>query len=300
MVSQMTIFRASACGSRFVLGEVNSESDTVTVWNSMSLSPEGSVAGITGDSSGRIAINPRKSLLFAGTWEHGIRCLNYRTGEVLWHRRDLLGVQHVDCGYAFSESVFVGLTTDDWRIDSPGTFDGVVELDAATGAEKWRTKLGDEMYVHPTLPMLLIFDGVAQKLLILDEARKTVARAKVPHFGLLGVAFSDSCAALAVGQAGLQVISLKNGRQIYAWKPNTRITNCIDIAFDEVSGTLAVRDDWSEVWMSLLDARSGRLISEYQINLSDGCFITGGTRFVDTGGHVIATRTGETVGGVRV
>jgi outer membrane protein assembly factor BamB len=235
------------------------------------------------------AVDPINRLVFAGTWEHGLTCFDYESGSVVWHRADVMGIQRVDLSSAFPSSIFVAVEAEDHRLDEPGIITGVLEIDTGTGQTVWMTEDWDEMYVHPSSPIILIKERYERKIGIFDGLKRQIGSAAMNNFAILAVAFASDRIAVAEGAKGMRTLGL-DGREIAHYCPTGRETNFIRVGFS--SDTVHLLDDHK--FVTSVDANSGTLINEYKLEPPcDVCFVGGGVRFVDDHGKVRRSSDGH-------
>jgi len=268
--------------------------EEITLWETQSFSKIATMRpGFSGGRQ-RYIVDPLDHIIYSGTWEEGLTAFDYMSEKQVWRRKDLIGIQRVDLSPAFPTSIFVTLETPDYRVDEPGVFSGIVELERATGKTVWRTRNGDDVYTHPERPVLVIQDRAADKIRILNEERKETASTKMLNFAVVDLAFSDGLIALAEGAKGTRVIDL-NGKTISRNLPKGRKPNCIRITFS--GDHVCVYDSWEGAYITIIRPESGKTESEYERESGgDPCFIDDGARFVDAFGRVFHSQDGRADG----
>jgi hypothetical protein len=166
-----------------------------------------------------------------------------------------------------------------------------VELDAATGRERFRTTKADAVYLHPTKPIFVLSSDCSRMIHVMDDSRKSLGSARMTYFAILDVAYHEERIAISEGGEGVRIIDLQ-GKVLASYRPPSRKPNCLNIAFASSGDELTVFDSWEGSYMTRLDG-SGHLISEYQRKShEDVCFIGDGTRFLDALGHVCRSTDG--------
>src|SRR5688572_26177967 len=227
MSKHILSMRASADGQ---LVGTSSDDEAIKLWKAAAFTE---VASITPGFSGgeeRVALDPASSRVFSGTWESGLTCYDYAEHRVVWHRADLLGIQRLDYSPAFPSSVFVALEAPDDRVDEPGIFSGVVELDATTGGERWRTKSANTVFLHPARTLFVLVDSGEAVIRILDHSHRVLGSTPMTYFAVLAVAFYGERIALAEGGEGVRLIDI-GGRVLASHRPPSRKPNCLHVAF---------------------------------------------------------------------
>jgi hypothetical protein len=236
-------------------------------------------------------IDPVNRLIYSGTWENGLACYDYADNRQVWHRDDLIGIQTVDLSAGFPSSVFVTLEAPDYRLDEPGIISGIAELDARDGSTMWMTDRGDWLYLHPREPVMVIQDKCDHVVRILDGGKNEVGTIPMVHFAIIDVGFSEDFIALAEGEKGVRILD-HQGRMISRYAPRGRKPNCIKITFD--GDRVIVFDSWEGSFVTILDPRTGKRISEYERDShGDICFIDNGSRFVDPSGTICRSIDGQ-------
>lgn len=280
----------AAVDSRF-FGTGNDD-ESITVWDSATLKMVGvAKPGFKGGRE-RFVIDPGASKIFSGTWETGLSCYDYAVHKRLWHRKDLIGIQRVDISQAFPNSLFVAVETPDHRVDEPGMFTGILELDRTSGTELWRGSYFGDMYLHSDKPVIVIEDGAEKMLRILDKGKRPLGSTKLANFAVLDVAFHGDKIALAEGAKGVRVLDL-HGAVAFQYRPADRKPNCIEITFDSNSGNLAVSDSWDGAFVTILDPISGKVIHEYKQSQGGlACFVQGGSCYINHRGQMFRTSDG--------
>jgi WD40 repeat protein len=269
---------------------VSCDDQSIKIWDTKTLQEITEIEpGFSGGRE-RIAIEPKTSLLVSGTWEDGLTCYDYSVDRVSWRRDDLIGIQAVALSPAFESSVFVAVEAPDYRVDEPGIFSGVVELDIHTGQTKWQADEAESIYLHPRIPVLVLTSRANRLVRILDASRKQTGSIPMIYFAVLDVAFKDNLIALAEGQKGARLIEL-SGQVLFCHCPTSRQPNCLNLAFE--GDVLNIIDSWDNTFVTRLDA-TGRILHEYtRDNHTDVCFIRDGGRFVDSYGNVCFSSDGR-------
>ena len=239
----------------------------------------------------RYIVDPLDHTIYSGTWEDGLTAFDYMSEKQLWKRKDLIGIQRVDLSPAFPTTLFVTLETPDYRVDEPGVFSGIVELDRESGKTVGKSDRGDDVYAHPDRPILVIEDRAGDRIRILNARRKETASTEMLNFAVLDLAFSGELIALAEGGKGTRVIDT-SGKTISRNVPDDRKPNCISVTC--CAEHVVVYDSWEAAFITIIDPKSGKTVSEYERETGgDPCFIDGGTRFVDGYGRVFHTIDGR-------
>ncbi len=240
--------------------------------------------GFSGGAS-RYQIDPVRGVVYSGTWENGVTCYDYQSQKVLWHRKDIIGIQTVNLSTRLPESVFLTIEAPDYRRWFQKPVSGIAELDAKTGKTKWLKPLGDWLWVHPHKPVLVATDrGRNDVVRIYDADRKELGKTKMVNFAVIDMAFSDDLIALAEGKKGVRIIDYK-GRLVSSYAPVDREPNCTSLAFAD--GRLHVHDSWEGAFIFTLDPVSGQLISVYKRPAGgEVCFINDGSGFVNRRGEI--------------
>jgi hypothetical protein len=271
--------------------------DVVSIWDGQTLKLIGEIGDFPADigsSGGRLALDSKKRVVYSGMWDDGLYCHDYDRGTLLWHRPEYLGIQRVDISAALPDSVFVSLRAPERLWHKPGTYKGIFELDAATGAAVYRFEKGWNLFTHPNSPLFVV-EEYADCLHFLDATKEWIGTTSKPHFALIGVAFDETRIAISEGQEGLRVLD-HLGQELASFESKTREGNCLEIAFDSSAGTLACRDNWADNYMVIVDPDSGSLIREYRLPIADICFINRGEHFVNWSGMVFRTGDGAEIG----
>jgi hypothetical protein len=288
MPYHISAMRTSAYGR--LLG-TSADDETIKVWNATTLAAIANIKPGFSGGEGRLALDPTSSRAFSGTWEAGLTCYDYAEHRVVWHRADLIGIQRVDFSPAFPSSLFVALEAPDYRVDEPGIFSGVVELDAATGRSLWRTDYADTVFLHPSRPLSVLVDRGERIIRILDDSHRMLSSIPMTYFAVLEVAFHGERIALAEGGEGIRLADTR-GTILASHRPPSRKANCLRVSFVSGADALAVFDSWEGSYITLLNG-AGQVITEYQREShEDVCFIGDGTRFLDAQGHVCQTANG--------
>lgn len=269
------------------------EKGSITIWRSDSTFPIATVKpGFSGGTE-RHAIDSVNRLIYSGTWEDGLTSYDYDEKKVVWHRSDLVGIQTVNISAGFPSSVFLTLATPDHRLDEDGMFSGIVELDAQTGSTRWTLEDGHWVYLHPRKPLIVVQDSCEKVVRILDNCKNEIGITPMANFAIIDVGFADDMIALAEGQKGVRIIDF-SGRVISHYVPLAREPNCIRAEFD--GDCVCVFDSWKGSFVSVIEPRTGRLITEYQRDThGEICFIDDGSRFVDCVGRICKSRDGKVV-----
>jgi WD40 repeat protein len=288
MPNHILAMRASADGRLF---GTSSDDETIKVWDAVTLTEIASIRPGFSGGEDRLALDPTSSRVFSGTWEAGLTCYDYTEHREVWRRADLIGIQRVDFSPAFPSSLFVALEAPDYRVDEPGVFSGVVELDAATGRLLWRTDDADTIFLHPSRPLSVLVDRRERIIRILDDSRRLIGSTPMIYFAVLEVAFHGEVIALAEGGEGIRLIDTR-GRVQASHRPPSRESNCLRISFVGGADALAAFDSWEGSYITRLDG-AGQVVAEYEREShEDVCFIGDGTRFLDAQGRVCRTATG--------
>jgi outer membrane protein assembly factor BamB len=262
----------------------------LVIWRTDSPIPQ---ASLIIPETGRYALDPGHHRIFAGTWEHGLYCFDVPSGCLLWHRLDLAGIGHVRVSPAFPGSVFITTSIDDWRIDEPGGFTGVMELDGTDGKSIWKAAGVGNVFLHPDKPVILAEDEVKEKLLLLDKRRKKMAVIPKLNFGLLDVAFQSDLFATAEGERGLRLIN-NRGKVMLSYLPPSRESNFLALSFS--GDELFYFDSWERNFVGRLNVETGKLLSEYEVpEPRDICFAHSGRLFVSSQGRVCRTSDGSEI-----
>jgi len=283
----------SSCDER-LLG-THAGGETVKLWDANTLQEIASVEPGFSGGEDRMAIDPASSCIFSGTWEEGLTCYDFATERVIWHRNDLIGIQRVDFSHAFHTSLFVALEAPDYRVDEPGVFSGVVELDARNGRTRWKTDDADSVYLHPDRPVMVLTNRADRMLRIFDGSRKLLGSTPMAYFAILDVAFHGEQIAFAEGAEGIRLTDLR-GKILASYRPQSRQPNCLRVAFTEVADAVIVFDSWDATFVTRLDG-AGRFVNEYQRDSHGSvCFFRKGTRFLDIDGRICRTADGGVEG----
>ena len=242
-------------------------------------------------SPSRYVLDPSKRRIFSAEWEGDLTCRDYANGKVIWRRRDLPGIQKLALSSAFPDSVFVLSGTTDKPYKYPRVKLGAIEIQAASGKSRWMMERADNLYVHPTKPLILLVDRGDFRISLHDRNKVEVASIPMTNFAVLDAAFTEDLIALAEGAEGVRVIDWE-GNAVSHYAPSDRQPNCLAIAFDQ--GKVCVYDSWDKTFVSIFDPHSGLRIKEYERKCHGRiCFIDDGSRFVDQLGQISITSTGE-------
>lgn len=267
------------------------EDGSVTIWRSDSQFPITTVQPGFSGGEHRHFIDPVNRVIYSGTWLDGLTCFDYAENRIVWHRKDLIGIQTVDLSIGFPASVFVTLNAPDYKLNEPGVISGIVELAARDGSTKWTTEDGDWVHVDPRQPLLVIQDRYNRVVRILDATKKEVGSAPMINFAVIDVGFSKDMIALAEGVKGVRVLDHR-GSVISRYLPRNRKPNCIRVAFHE--DHLIVFDSWKGSFVTIVDPDTGKLVAEYEREFHDTiCFIDNGSRFVDKSGQIFRSTNGQ-------
>jgi len=206
-----------------------------------------------------------------------------------------MGIQRVDLSSAFPSSIFVAVEAEDYRLEEPDIITGVLEIDTETGQTIWMTEDWDEMYVHPSSPVILFKERCERKIGIFDGLKRQIGAADMANFAILAVAFASNRIAIAEGEKGLRIIGF-DGQEIAHYSPTYRETNFIRVAFS--SDAVHVLDDWK--YVASVDPNFGTLINEYKLEPPcDLCFVAGGASFVDDHGQIRRSSDGQIEGTIQ-
>jgi len=279
----------ASCDGRHVAASLND--GEITIWSTDSPEPVARCKPGFSGSESRYQIDASRGLIYSGTWEDGLTCFDYRNQRMIWHRKDIIGIQTVNISTALPNSVFLTLEAPDYRMSDPNAKSGIAELDAQTGRTKRMSDMGDWLFQHPTKAFMVVTDrGRRQAVRIYDGNQQELASAKMVHFAVMDVAFTDQWFALAEGEKGVRVIDYK-GKTISSYMPQTRQPNCLTLAFSE--GRLHVHDSWDGAFVFTIDPMSGKLLSEYKLpGGGDICFINSGLNFVNRRGEICRSSDG--------
>jgi hypothetical protein len=268
----------------------------VTIWETKTLREITAVQpGFSGGEQ-RLAIDPQTARILSGTWEEGLTCYDYSADRIIWRRADLIGIQQVALSPAFASSVFVALEAPDHRVDEPGIFTGIVELDARTGETQWQIEAANSIHLHPRMPVLVLTDHADRLVRIYDASRKSLGSTPMVHFAILDIAFQDDWIALAEGAKGIRIVAL-DGKVRTSCCPISHESNCLRVSFEGDQRVLNVFDSWDRSFITRLDATTGNVLGEYaRENQTEVCFIDDGRRFVDACGQVCRSSDGRIEG----
>ena len=262
--------------------------ESLTIWKTVDPKPITTVQPGFECGRERFSIDPSNGVIYAGIWGGGVTAYDFEDRQVIWHRRDLIGIHSVDYSPMFPMSLFIAVRQLD-DINREEIVCGIAELDIRDGQTVSFDENGRYVYLHPTQPIMAVRDmGRRIRILGREKQRLGTCDADSP---ICNVGFGDSFFALAEGSEGVRNVDF-NGQVISHYKPHGRKPHCTTVAFDE--DRLYVFDSWDGTFLSSVDPLSGELISEYQRKSHSGiCFIDGGTRYVDCSGEVFASASGE-------
>lgn len=264
---------------------------SITIWKTDSAVPITTILPGFSGGENRHIIDPVNRLIYCGTWEDGLTCFDYANNLLVWHRRDLIGIQRVDLSTGFPTSLFVTLELPDHRLDESGILSGVVELDTADGSTKWTTKDGDHVYADPRQPILVIQDSKNDIIRIFNSTKSEVGAAPMINFVIIDVGFSEDLIALAEGAKGVRILNHK-GEVISHYAPKNRKPNCIRVVFSECR--VIVSDTWSKSFITIINPINGQVISEYERKSHGNIrFIDNGSRFIDQSGIIYRSLDGQ-------
>ncbi|MFT6242097.1 MAG: hypothetical protein ACJAQT_004200 [Akkermansiaceae bacterium] len=266
--------RASPDSHHFCASLNNEE---ITVWGTREFNKIATMRpGFSGGRE-RYIVDPLDHIIYSGTWENGLTAFDYMSEKQQWKRKDLIGIQRVDLSPAFPTTIFVTLEAPDYRVEEPGIFSGIVELERKTGKTVWKSDKGDDVYLHPDRPILVVQDRVEDRIRILNERREETASTEMLNFALIDLAFSGELIALAEGAKGTRVLDT-SGKTISRNIPAGRKPNCTRVAI--FRDHVCVYDSWENSFITIIDPKSGKTVSEYKMETGgDPCFIDNGARF---------------------
>ncbi len=248
--------------------------------------------------SERIAVTPDGKRCFTGCWEGGVSCFDVGSGRQLWHREDILGVQHVRYSTSIPGSVFLGAETEDYRIDEPDTFDGIMELDAADGSEIWRYTSADKIFVLDDL-LILVDQREGERIIrFFDPAKQELACFPMMHNAVLSADYFDGVVALAERDEGVRLIA-KDGSMLAHYRHPKRDCHCIDVCFVQDAGRVCVVDNDPEVGggvsVTALDGE-GAFASEYFRDYwGNADFLKRGSVYLDSRGNIFNAIDGREI-----
>lgn len=263
----------------------------VEVWDVLGPRCLGIVKNAYDGGKERIIVTPDGKHLFTGRWDGGVSCFEVATGRRVWHREDIRGVQHVRYSSEFPDSLFLAAVTEDYRVNKPNTFDGIMELSATDGTELWRRTSTHKVFLAHGL--LILADRAYRQIRVLDPRKNEVSSFSMVHFSVLDVDSSDGLLAFAEGRKGIRLVS-PNGRTLASYQHPHRETHCIDVAFVEGMERICVIDNKLGAGITTILDRRANYMSEYKGDWRGPVdFLMNGSVYIDGHGTVYDSLSGR-------
>lgn len=152
----------------------------------------------------RIAIDEEGEICICGCWErHGICGYETATGQLIWQRKDLKKVQHIQTLRSDKNIVFTEFNTGASRL-----------LDIRTGADVGKIS-GVDQYFESKFQAINVFDK-SGKVQIIDRATaKTKITIDRQSFATLDVSFAPGTVLIAESAGPLSCYDTENGKLIW-------------------------------------------------------------------------------------
>ena len=277
--------------SRYLVGSV--DSDSSIVWDVNRPKPMKTVRTDIADSVRRHLVHPVAPTLVTASWDDGLSAIDLRSGKVVWHRDDLLGIQSIDASAAFPNSIFIGLETPD-HLDCDH-LRGVIEVDLLNGSTLWFDDQNETtaVYLDAVEPTILVVDiGKSLRIIHRQDGREY----SLPSTGqfVLDASLYAGLIAIAEGDAGVRIADAR-GKVISTYQ------NHLDDGYCHGVG-VALGPDWLRVddggSIGTVDPRQGTLkhATPVRSNSWKTCFLNHGEQFVTSSGVIRQTDSGEPIG----
>ncbi|MGG7666799.1 hypothetical protein [Dyadobacter sp. BHUBP1] len=148
----------------------------------------------------RLAISEDGLICLCGSWDrYGICAYETRTGKLIWRRKDLKKVQHIQNLSAHTDQVFAQFEVGPSR-----------SLDIYTGAEVQKLPGIEHLVNAKNLPIDVI--GKRGSILVLDRlTRKTIASAPTRSFAILDIVISDDSFVVSESGGPLSCYDISTG-----------------------------------------------------------------------------------------
>lgn len=274
--------------------------NTLCVWDGSTHESLTEINCIFSGGRSRFLINEREKVVIVGTWEDGIRCYDLSTGDVIWERKEIIGVQSLQASFAIPESVFVSVEAPDYRLDDPSAYDGVLELATSNGKEKWRSDQFSEIYADPNSTLLVGVNCGEREIYFLDKGKRKQATIPMEYFAVLDVEFGKDSVLIAEGKCGIRIFDKKQFSLRGTWTPEGREANCIRAGYVVDRSEYLVQDSWDSSFLVHF-SENGTQIKEQDLpSNSDLCFIDKGRYFIQRDGSIYSSEACKHLGKIEI
>jgi len=231
----------------------------------------------------RVCFSSDSSRIFVGCYEaHGLACYDARSGNEVWRRKDLKSIQQVAASPR-EDLVFCGRETGASHIIEGGT--GKTVMNPRGAKEAWFSPFDDSA---------LLDCGGNRDLEIHRPLGTRVGKFVRASFGVVHVAFSKECVALAEANQPLRAIGLRDFVQVWQL-PTDDAHTCEALAYSQKRNAFVVaREKSSKRQFQDINAATGTGSSPRgNVVAGRGAFFGDADYFVDAQGTTYSVASGK-------